>query len=138
MGMFDHSKTWRFVVAASPEDCRRAFVNVMTKSPGAKLRAVKWKVRQDAVVRGGDGARLPAIIATHDGRAGLAAFGTALFGARARSAEDVAIGSELAFVIEDQSATGVTTCSLFMGRVNTAMGFTGDAGYFRSYMNDVK
>ena len=136
MGLLDHQKTWRFVVKAAPQECERAFTDAMTKSPAFKMHAGRWTLRRAAISSPGRGTSAEALIATYEGRAGIAGFVTG-FASRAQAVEQVAIGSEMAFVVEEATADR-TTCAMYMKQAGTRFGLTGDAGYFRSYMNDVE
>lgn len=139
MGMFDHSKTWQFDVAAPPEACRKAFEDAVTKKPGFKLRAVSWGLRRESVSPQPGLPSTVASIATYQGRAGMAAGLTTVVGGRAQRTEEGAVGSELTFTVdESRSANGQTRCSLWLSSAGTTLGFTHDAGYFRSYMSDVE
>lgn len=138
MGIFDHSKTWRFDVTAPPEACRKAFEDAVTKKPRLKLRAVSWDLRRELIAPQPGAPPVMASIATYQGRAGMAAGITVLAGGRAQSVADGAVGSELTFLVEESSVNGPTTCSLRLSRSGTTLGFINDAGYFRSYMADVE
>lgn len=139
MGIFDHSKTWQFDVAASPDTCRKAFEDAVTKKPGFKLKAASWGLRRELISpRPG---LPPAVtsIATYQGRAGMAGGATTLVGGRGQQVEQGAVGSEMAFAVdESQSPNERTRCSMWLISVGTTWGFTNDAGFFRSYMRDVE
>lgn len=137
MGLLDHRKDWHFSVRATDEQCFQAFERAMS-TPGFKVRAVKWSIDRDNVPVVPGGSPWSASIATYEGRAGLASVLTILVGRRAQEVEQGAMGSQIIFAVNPQSPGGRTECSMWLKRYGTQFGFIADAGYIRSYMNDVE
>ncbi|MEX2554606.1 MAG: hypothetical protein WEB06_03120 [Actinomycetota bacterium] len=124
MGLFDHSKTWRFSVRASSSDCLSAFVNAF--SGGFHLAAAKWQVE-----RSGNEAT-----ATYRGRAGIGKLASSL-SSRAASEEEGAIGSGVSFTVEEDENER-KTCAMWLSTSSKRLGFTSDARFFRPYMRAVE
>jgi hypothetical protein len=125
VGLLDHRKTWRYKVAASPEQCVRGFVGAFSGKGGVLLKA-KWSV-----------ARTPkGAVAVYEGRKGFANFVTA-FSETAQSEEQGAVGSEVQFEIEDQS-NGSTICAMWLASGATRLSFINDGRFFRPYMRAVE
>jgi hypothetical protein len=82
--------------------------------------------------------RRPARIAVYQNRAGIAAFLTIIYGERARTAERIAIGSEVRFAVLGEQEPGTTHCTMHLATYGTAMGLTGDAAYIRTYFRAVE
>ena len=128
MGLNDHRKQWNFVVKASPEACVGAFARAMDGKSVFSARKAKWEVS-----RQGKGA-----VATYKGRGGLVAAASVLSG-RVADVEATAVGSRLQMEVTRYDASGgVTECSLWLASRGTQHGLTVDAGFFRSYMNEVE
>lgn len=129
MGRLDHRRTWHYEVAASPEECIRAFVAAFKGKGGLGTKA-RWSVRAAA----------GSAEATYEGRAGIAAIAGILSQTSAQEG-DTAIGSQVAFKI-DGSDEGRTHCSMWLassGRSGIAglLGATSDARFIRPYMQAV-
>jgi hypothetical protein len=128
MGFLDHQKQWDFIVNATPDACLAAFAGAMAGKSGLNLRKAKWDVS-----RAGSRA-----VAEYRGRGGLGA-GVAVLSRRVAEVEEVAIGSKLEFKVSNHDrGTGTTECSLWLAQRGTQFGLTADAGFFRSYMNEVE
>jgi hypothetical protein len=125
MGLLDHRKTWRYKVAASPEQCVSGFAAAFSGKGGLVVKA-KW-----SVARTPEGA-----VAVYEGRKGFATFATAL-SQTAQAEEQGAIGSEVKFEIEEQS-NGSTICAMWLASRATRLGFTNDGRFFRPYMRAVE
>ncbi|WP_409328882.1 hypothetical protein [Trujillonella humicola] len=129
MGMFDHRRTWRYDVAATPEQCIRAFAAAFSGKGGTFAKA-RWAVAT--------GAR--SATATYQGRKGLGAVGSIASRTAAQEAE-TAVGSRVSFSID--GATGDrTVCSMALtssGRsgIGGLFGATSDARFIRPYMQAV-
>ena len=124
-GLLDHRKTWRYRVAATPEDCVSGFIAAFSGSGGLVIKA-KW-----AVTPSPNGA-----VAVYEGRKGLVVIGTA-FSERAQSEEQSALGSEVRFEIESND-DGHTICAMWMASRASRIGFTMDGRFFRPYMRAVE
>jgi hypothetical protein len=125
MGLLDHRKTWRYKIAASPEQCVRGFVEAFSGKGGHVVKA-KWSI-----------SRTPkGAVAVYQGRRGFATFATA-FSETAQAEEQGAIGSEVKFEIEEQG-NGSTICSMWLASRATRLGFTNDGRFFRPYMRAVE
>ncbi|GAA4535156.1 hypothetical protein GCM10023175_00330 [Pseudonocardia xishanensis] len=97
------------------------------------MRKVKWDVKRGATESGA-----PVVTGTYGGRGGLAGAMTGGRGSRTAQVESVALGSQLTFAIgEYDEASGRCTCVMNLASRGTRFGLTADAGFFRSYMNDV-
>jgi hypothetical protein len=130
MGRLDHRRTWNYEVAASPEECVRAFVAAFN-GKGRLGTKGRWSVRTAA----------DSATATYEGRKGMAAAVGVLSQTSAQEA-DTAIGSEVSFKIEGSDG-GRTQCSMWLassGRSGIAglFGGTADANIIRPYMQAVK
>ncbi|HST86432.1 MAG TPA: hypothetical protein VLL08_32135 [Kineosporiaceae bacterium] len=133
MALMDHRKTWRFDVRATPEECVRAFISALAGKSAVSMRKANWETRVDKDASGAARA-----IGVYQGRGGLAK-GITLLNQRATNVEAVAVGSELTFSVETiDPAAGSTKCAMWLSVRGTALGLTADAGFFRSYMNDVE
>jgi hypothetical protein len=55
----------------------------------------------------------------------------------AQAAEAGAIGSAVRFRIEAESG-GFTTCAMWLANRSSRLGFTDDAGFFKTYMREVE
>lgn len=131
MGMFDHSKTWRFRLASDPQACVTAFEQGMTNQSSMKLTKTNWTVRRTT-----SGSGLPAAVATYDGRGGAAAALTSM--TRTGSAEESrALGSQVTFEVEEASADG-TTCAMWLNAGSRTLGFQNDGRFFRSAMKGIE
>jgi hypothetical protein len=124
-GMLDHRRTWHYRVAASEDQCVRAFVNAFSGGGGVLLRA-KWDVREEP---GG-------AAAVYKGRKGIIAAGT-LFSQTASAEQEGALGSEIKFEILGQDGDH-TICTMWLASRASRMGFTNDARFFRPYMRTVE
>lgn len=133
MALMDHRKTWRFDVRATPEECVRAFTSALGGKSAVSMRKANWKTR---VGKDASGAALA--VGVYQGRGGLAK-GITLLNQRATKVEEVAMGSELTFQVKTiDPAVELTECVMWLSVRGTALGMTADAGFFRSYMNDVE
>lgn len=132
MGLLDHKKQWQFELKASPDDCNRAFITAMSGGK-LKFRKLHWTVSN-----GQSDAGNPLVVATNQGRGQFAALATAM-SKNGQAVETAGIGSQMSFEVADHDPkTGMTRCALWMSNVYIQLGFfTAEAGYFRSYMNDV-
>jgi hypothetical protein len=125
MGLLDHLKTWRYKVAAPPDQCVSGFADAFSGKGGLVVKA-KWSVE-----------RTPkGAIAVYQGRKGLVNLATA-FSETAQSEEEGAIGSEVQFEIEEQGAD-YTICAMWLTSRATRLGFTNDGRFFRPYMRAVE
>ena len=62
-----------------------------------------------------------------------------LCSARAQAVEQVAIGSQITFLVEAETGSGQRqVCAMWLSSAGKKFGLTGDASYFRSYMGDVE
>ncbi len=128
MGLQDHNKQWDFVVRAQPDACLAAFVGAMAGKSAFSMRKAKWDVSRAA----------SRAVAEYRGRGGLVA-GVSVLSQRVADAEGAAIGSKLEFKVSTPDpASGRTNCSLWLAERRTQLGFTADAGFLRSYMNEVE
>jgi hypothetical protein len=125
IGLLDHLKTWRYKVAASPDECVSGFVDAFSGRGGLFLKA-KWSVNRTP-----KGAS-----AVYEGRKGLVIVATAL-SETAQSEEAGAIGSEVRFEIEEQG-DGFTICAMWLESRATRIGFTNDGRFIRPYMRAVE
>jgi hypothetical protein len=124
-GLLDHRRTWRYRVAATPEDCVSGFIAAFSGSGGLVIKA-KWSVTPAP-----NGA-----VAVYEGRKGLAVVGTA-FSETAQSEEQSAVGSEVRFEIEGDD-NGHTICAMWLASRASRIGFTMDGRFFRPYMRAVE
>jgi hypothetical protein len=124
-GLLDHRKTWRYRVAATPEECVSGFIAAFSGRGGLVIKA-KW-----SVTRSPNGA-----VAVYEGRKGLAVVGTA-FSGTAQSEEQSAVGSEVRFEIEGDD-NGHTICAMWLASRASRIGFTMDGRFFRPYMRAVE
>lgn len=124
-GLLDHRKTWRYRVAATPQDCVSGFIAAFSGSGGFVIKA-KW-----TVTRSSNGA-----VAVYEGRKGLAVVGT-VFSETAQSEEQSAVGSEVRFEIEGND-DGHTICAMWLASRASRIGFTMDGRFFRPYMRAVE
>jgi hypothetical protein len=124
-GILDHRKTWQYRVAASDEDCLRAFAAAFSGGGGVLLRA-KWEVRKQP-----NGA-----VAIYRGRKGF--IGAVTVMSETASAEQQgAIGSEVKFEIVGPDGNH-TICAMWLASHASRLGFTNDARFFRPYMRAVE
>jgi hypothetical protein len=130
MGVLDHRRTWRYAVAASPNQCVYAFTRAFSGSGGVFAKA-KWDIK-----------RTPkGAVAVYKGRKGIGALGGVL-SKTAAFEEDTAVGSRVTFEAEE-SQPGRTVCAMWLsksGRAGIAglVGFTSDARFIRPYMRAVQ
>lgn len=137
MGLLDHRKTWHFSIAASGDQCFRAFEQAMTH-PGFKLLAGKWYLERGEVTADLADAPWSADVATYQGRAGAMGVVTSIIGGKARDEEEAAEGSQIVFALSPHSANGRTECSMWLKLRSTKIGFTQDARFFRGSMHEVE
>lgn len=124
-GILDHRRTWRYKLAATPDQCIAGFVAAFSGHGGLVLKA-KW-----STARAPNGA-----VAIYKGRKGLAAAGP-LLSEQARREEQIALGSEVRFEIEEQG-DGYTICAMWLAEHGEQAGFLiTDARFFRPYMRAV-
>lgn len=123
--MLDHRKTWHYRVAATEEDCVRAFAEAFSGGGGVLLRA-KWDVRT-----------LPnGATAIYRGRKGIMGVATAL-SETASAEQQGADGSQVKFEIVGPDGNH-TICAMWLASFGTRLGFTNDARFFRPYMRAVE
>ncbi|MFE2613416.1 hypothetical protein ACFXA2_07375 [Micromonospora chalcea] len=134
MGLMDHNRTWLFELRAAPGDCIAAFRDAMKGKSGFSLRKAEWHLTPARSEHG-----LPAMVATYEGRGGAASLATALYGRRAAETEAAAKGSQITFEVKGfDPEAGLTACAMWLSLAGKQMVvFTPDAGFYRSYMNDV-
>jgi hypothetical protein len=144
MDVMSHRKTWHFSVKADAEQCLQAFQQAMSR-PGFKMLAAKWELERGAVSveKTSKSSPWPAYIATYKGRGGAIGVVTNVMGGRVgeRTRDEVqqAIGyTQITFAINPASSKGKTECSMWLSKFSTNFGFTTDARFFRSSMNDVE
>jgi hypothetical protein len=129
MGMLVHRRDWHYEVAASPEECIRAFAAAFNGKGGLVVKA-HWSVRATA----------NSATARYEGRKGIGAVGGIISKTAARET-DTAIGSEVSFNIHSSDGNR-TQCSMSLrssGRSGIAglFGATSDARFIRPYMQAV-
>lgn len=132
--LLDHKRTWHFVLTANPEECVNEFVKALQGKNVLSLRKANWSLSRDV----GDSG-FPKAIGTYEGRGGISGGVTLISGGRAQAVEEVASGSQLTFEVQqyDEDADR-STCAMWLSLVGKAwVVFTADAGFYRSYMNDV-
>lgn len=121
---FDHKRTWRFRVAATPKECLEAFERGFSKQV-VVLRA-RWEI-----TRSGNELR-----AIYQGRGGLMRVVTGM--SKVATAEQSgAQGSEVKFVV-DGTDDGHTVCSMWLAEWASRIGFTNDARFIRPYLRAVE
>jgi len=132
--LMDHNRTWHFELRAAPVECAAAFGEAMHGKGSFNLRKAEWQLAATQGERG-----FPAVVATYGGRGGVASLLTALYGSRAAATEAAAKGSQITFeVTGHEPGAGRTTCAMWLSLAGKQMAvFTADAGFYRSYMNDV-
>jgi hypothetical protein len=121
---FDHKRTWRFRVAATPKECLEAFERGFSKQV-VVLRA-RWEI-----TRSGGESR-----AIYRGRGGIMRAVTGL-SKIATAEQDGAVGSEVKFVV-DGTDDGHTVCSMWLAEYASRIGFTNDARFIRPYLRAVE
>ena len=137
MGVLSHSKQWQFSVAATPGECAQVFRQVMSASPGLRVRAVKWGLEESSVRVNESANSMDALVSTYLRRAGFAAFSTGLFGERAEAAQERASGQIITFAYGAETANR-STCIMWLSKSSKTLGLTADAGFIRSYMSSVE
>lgn len=125
LGLLDHRKTWRYRLAATPEQCIDGFARAFSGRGGVVVKA-KWEVKR----------RPTEAVATYQGRKGVTA-AVSLFSETAQAEEEGALGSEVRFEVE-QSADGRIDCAMWLASRGTRAGFTNDGRFFRPYMRAVE
>jgi hypothetical protein len=123
--IFDHRKTWHYRVAASGEDCVRAFAAAFSGGGGVLLRA-KWEVRTQP-----SGA-----VAMYRGRRGVIGAATAL-SQMASAEQQGADGSQVKFEVVGPDDDHMI-CAMWLASYGSRLGFTNDARFFRPYMRAVE
>lgn len=119
----DHKRTWRFSVAARPDECVNAFANTFTKRAG--LLNAHWSIS-----RNGRGAT-----ATYEGRKGFTQIGTVF--RQNQISEAIGIGSQISFDTA-AGANGRTECVMELAKWGTRfLFFTQEVGLLRAYMRGV-
>jgi len=134
MGVLDFRKTWNFSVAASAEQCFRAFYQAMS-AKGMGVGAIKWRVDRTSARSGPDPAQpeWPAYVATFTGRAGLGGIMSVSSAGRAM------VGTQITFGVNPETAGGRTECSMWMSNRLSGMQMPmGDLLFLRNYMNEVE
>ncbi len=132
MALLDHSRTWHFKLDADPKDCLRAFSDALRGKSLFSARKANWDISTDINEHG-----LPMAVGSYLGRGGMMK-GVTLMSGRASEVEELASGSKLTFSVESHDPdTGMTRCAMWMILTGKQFGLTADAGFYRSYMNDV-
>lgn len=129
MGLLDHKRTWRYEVAATPEDCIAAFIRAFS-GKGGLVNKAKWSVRSSGL----------SATATYQGRKGIGSIVGGLSGTSAQEA-DTAVGSEVTFQAA-RAAGEKSQCSMALtssGRsgIGGLLGSTSDARFIKPYMQAV-
>ena len=128
MGLFDHRRTWHFIVKAPPSECVDAFRSAFNGSRprGPVLTKAKWRIESAPT----------GAIAVYQGRAGLVAAAT-IFSSRANDEQQAAIGSQITF--ETAAGDGPSTeCTMWLSSSAKTLGFVADGRFFRPYMRLVQ
>ncbi len=135
MGLWDHRKTWRFRVNATPDDCISAF----TRSFGQRVRVwgfwpvkCKWILKQENASGGG-----LHCLAIYTGRPYVIPKGRQGFLSTVPSEEHLAIGSTVYFEVEKGTSQS-TVCSMSLSPSTKVWRFAvADARFIRPYMRRV-
>jgi hypothetical protein len=125
-GVFDHHRTWRYKLSATPDQCIGGFAAAFSGGGGLVLKA-RWSIERTP-----NGA-----VAYYGGRKGIVAAGSIL-SEKAQREEQIALGSQVRFEIEERG-DGYTICAMWLAEHGQQAGFwTSDGRFFKPYMRAVE